>query len=139
MSLIDPLLVTPADFISKISKQIPRELVSLSTDAPKMRVPSRIAQSARPTSNGKSVTQSMVNAEMKFATIKLELARVYMAYAESKQATAVQSDWRSSKDRLLSNGIRGYRHLFRSQEEGDLPHDLEAWGRREAAVIDSCF
>lgn len=104
-----------------------------------MRVPNRMAHSTKATANGKSITQGMLNAEIKFATIKLELARVYIAYAGMKKATAVQSDWKASKSSaLLTKGLRGHRHLFLS-DEGDLPRDLEVWERREQAVLDSLF
>lgn len=138
-AILDPSLPKPKDIIDKMAKQIPRELLSLSVDAPKLRMPNRMAQSTKATANGKSITQGMINAEIKFATIKLELARVYIACADSKKATAVQSDWKASKSSpLLSKGLRGHRHLFLS-DEGDLPRDLEVWERREQAVLDSLF
>lgn len=138
-AVLDPLLANPKDIIEKMTKQIPRELISLSTDAPKMRAPSRVAQSSIATANGKSITQGMLNAEIKFASIKLEIARVYVAYADAKKATAVLNDWKACKSNpLLSKGVRGHRHLFVS-DEGALPPDLEAWQRREQAVVDILF
>lgn len=137
-ALSDPLLPNPKNVIEKMGKQIPRALLSLSTDAPKTRVPSRSAQIVQLNANGIIITQGMINAELKFATIKLEMMRVYIAYAVKEGATALQSDWRASKADILSKALRGHRYLFESVE-GDLPTDLQEWQRREQAVLDALF
>lgn len=120
-----------------MSKQIPRDFSSLAVDAPKMRVPKRMAESSKQTSDGRVITQGIINAEKKFSVIKLEMARVYVAHAMIRKEMAVLDSWRKCRlSTFLSEGIRGYRYLLTS-DDGTLPEDLQNWERREHAVMES--
>lgn len=137
-ALLDPLLTRPSAVIDKMAKLTPREMASLATDAPVPKVHSskRKAETGDRSSDGKSISSAMINAEIKFSTIKLEIARVYIAYAQTKQAMDVLQDWKNSTTgRLLDKGVRGYRYLLLSAE-GKLPSTLEAWERREQAIVE---
>lgn len=136
-ALLDPLLPTPAAVIAKMSKQIPRDFSSLAVDAPKMRVPKRMAENSKQSSHGRTITPGIINAEKKFSTIKLELARVYIAHAMIRREMYILDTWKGCRmSSFLAEGVRGYRYLLKS-EDGELPADLQTWERREQAVMES--
>jgi hypothetical protein len=137
-SIVDPMLAKPSIIIEKMSKQFPREIVSLSPDAPKPRLQSRTAQRANLNPNSSGINSSVISAEIKFATVKLELCRIYISYAESKKAEAVLAEWKSIAEKtLLDDGIRNARHVFQWKEDDEeLKSRLEKWQSREQAVVE---